>query len=292
MNTSSTVTISNPVLDFLAFLRRPEGVRVSGALKQKLLFMAAIIGLDLLLNFAASSLSASVEGLMPTKAEYVAQGDEEMFSFTILTNVLIVPVVEEITFRLWLLPNPLLFFVSFVLTFVQVGRLVPFPFTGLLAQAGLAEAEAEVFARITLYVAVGGLAAVVFWLRERRGQPYVNFFRRYVAVYYYASSILFGFAHLANYSYNVEPWWYAPFIVLPQLISGFIFGYVCIRLGFLYAILAHMSVNLLLTLGDGIVLLLGEAGGIIWLAILVLSSLLVVTAAFKRRLVSVEKVAL
>lgn len=289
MNTSSTTTISNPVLDFFAFLRRPDAARVSASLKQKLLFLAAIIALDILFSFAANLLSASVEGLIPAKAEHVGRDDSETFFLGLLTGVFMVPVFEEITFRLWLVANPFLFFVSFVLTAIQMGVLIPFPFTGLLTQAGIA--DAEVYGRIALYVAVGAFITVAFWVRERRGYPYVNFFRRYVAVYYYASSILFGFAHLANYGYNVEPWWYAPFIVLPQLIGGFVFGYVCIRLGFLYAVLAHMSVNLLMMLGDGMGLLLDEAGGIIWLAILILSSLLIAAAAFRRRLVSVEKVA-
>lgn len=287
MNTNLTLTVANPVLDFFTFLRRPDADRLSASLKQKLLILAVILALETLLSFLANVLSASVEAFILTEAEHVMQEDSEMLLFMAVTGIFIVPVVEEVAFRLWLIPNPLFFFISFTLTTIQLGPLVPFPFANLLREAGLADAILSV--RVALYLTIGAAIALFFWLHDRRGQRYADFFRRYVAVYYYVAAIAFGFAHLANYSFNVEPWWYAPLLILPQLIGGFVYGYVCIRLGFWYAVSAHLLTNLLWTLGDGMNALFGEMGGVVWLAILVLGSLTVMVMAFRKNLVSVEK---
>ncbi|MCS7061291.1 MAG: CPBP family glutamic-type intramembrane protease, partial [Anaerolineae bacterium] len=141
--------------------------------------------------------------------------------------------------------------------------------------------------KIVFYVTIGVAITLFFWLRDRRGHRYADFFRRYVAVYYYVSALLFGFVHLTNYS-TLNAWWYAPILILPQLIGGFLFGYARIRLGFWYAVLAHMLTNLLFTLGDGMNALFGPAGGVVWLAILLLCSLGLAGMVFKRNPIKVQ----
>lgn len=270
----------NPIRDFFAFLRRPHAERIVASLKQKLLILAAIVALDILFGFVANLFATSVESLIPVESDHVMQEDSELLRFMQTIGILVIPLLEELGFRLWLAPNLFFLFVSFALVTVQFA---PVPFADLLIAAGLREAAPLV--KIVFYVVIGALITLFFWIRDRRGHRYADFFRRHVGVYYYFSSLLFGFIHLTNYA-SLSAWWYAPILILPQIIGGFIFGYARIRLGFLYAVLAHMLINLLFTLGDAVKGSFGDIGGVAWLAILVLSSLAWIILTSKRRLIA------
>lgn len=271
----------NPVRDFFAFLRRPHAERIAASLKQKLLILAAIVALDILFGFAANLLATSVESLIPVESEHVMPEDGELLRFMQTIGVLVVPLLEELGFRLWLAPNLFFLFVSFALVTIQFA---PVPFADLLIASGMREAAPLV--KVVFYLAIGAGITLFFWIRDRRGHRYADFFRRHVGVYYYFSSLLFGFIHLTNYT-SLSAWWYAPILILPQIIGGFTFGYARIRLGFVYAVLAHMVTNLLYTLGDAMNGLFGLAGGAVWLAVLILSSLGLVVLIFRKRLISV-----
>ena len=284
MNAKSTQTTFNPILDLFAFLRRPDAVRVSAPLKQKLLAMAIIVALDILVGILLTLVTTPIESLLSVQAQPVEEAAQAGFLLA-LGGIFIAPLIEEVPFRLWLAPNLLFFFISFALITTQYA---PLPFVAQLREAGLAD-DALVLVRLAFYLIIGAVITLFFYLRQRGGKPYAEFFRRYVAVYYYAAAIVFGFVHLSNYNYHVEPWWYVPVLILPQLIGGFVFGYLRIRLGFWYAVLAHMATNLLWTLGDGMNALFGETGGVVWLAILFVSSLAGVVMNFRKNPVSVEK---
>lgn len=284
MNTLSPNTISNPILDFFAFVRRPDAAHIVAARKAKLRIILSLLGLSILLAFAGNLVSASIETFIPMETEHLMEGNnEELLRFMAIAGIPIIPFFEEVMFRLWLAPNLLFFFISFSLVTIQFA---PMPFLDLLRAAGLEVLAPAV--KIGFYLAFGGLIVLWFWWRDRRGQRYADFFHRYVAVYYYVSVIVFGLLHLTNYT-AVEVWWYAPLLVLPQLIGGFIYGYVRIRLGFWYAVLLHMADNLRFTLGDVMNMLFGLLGGVVWLAVLVLSSLAIVVVTFKQSLILGEK---
>lgn len=199
----------NPVADFFAFVRRPDAQRISASLKQKLLVLVVLLALDILLGFAANLLATSIESLLPIQSEHVAEeAEEEMLRFMQTIGVLVVPFLEELGFRLWLAPNPFFFFISFVLVTLQFA---PVPFAGLLMASGLIESAPLV--KIVFYLTIGAAITLFFWLRDRQGHRYADFFRRYVAVYYYVSVLLFGFIHLTNYS-TLNAWWYAECLVV------------------------------------------------------------------------------
>lgn len=277
------VTSFNPARDFFAFVRRPDASGISASLKNKMLILAVILALDILLGFGANLIGTSIETLIPMENEHVRGEDEEMIRFMQTMGVLVIPFLEELGFRLWLAPNPFFLFISFSLVTIQFA---PAPFAGLLTASGLTEAAPAV--KLGFYLALGALITLFFWVRDRQGHRYADFFRRHVAAYYYISAVVFGFVHLTNYS-SVSAWWFAPILILPQLIGGFLFGYARIRLGFWYAVLAHTLTNLLYTLGDGMNALFGEAGGAVWLLILLGSSAAVLMMAFKKNPIALEQ---
>lgn len=206
MNTFSPNTIFNPILDFFAFVRRPDAAHIVTARKAKLRIMVSLLGLSMLLSFAGNLVSTSIETSIPMETEHIMAGeDEEFLRFMVIVDIPIIPFLEEMMFRLWLAPNLLFFFISFSLVTIQFA---PMPFIDLLRAARL-EVIAPVV-KIAFYLALGGVIVLWFWWRDRRGQRYADFFHRYVAVYYYIyiSVIVFGLLNLINYTV-VGAWWYA-----------------------------------------------------------------------------------
>ena len=64
----------------------------------------------------------------------------------------------------------------------------------------------------------------------------------------YASSVIFGFVHLTNYT-NDGFWFYvfSPIIITSQLIGGFVIVFIRVRYNFFYGILYHALWNMLMT---------------------------------------------
>ena len=65
---------------------------------------------------------------------------------------------------------------------------------------------------------------------------------------FYISCFAFGLFHISNYrfsSFSAETLLLAPLLVLPQIISGFIFAFARMRLGMLSCIVLHAAMNFL-----------------------------------------------
>ena len=71
-----------------------------------------------------------------------------------------------------------------------------------------------------------------FWLKNYR-------------FFFYASAIIFGLVHITNYEnrFTLLLALFTPFIILSQLASGFVMGYLRVRLGFLWGFLYHAIWN-------------------------------------------------
>lgn len=63
--------------------------------------------------------------------------------------------------------------------------------------------------------------------------------------FFYASAIVFGLVHITNYENKFTAFFLAlsPFIILSQLASGFVLGYLRVRLGFLWGFMYHAIWN-------------------------------------------------
>ncbi len=71
-----------------------------------------------------------------------------------------------------------------------------------------------------------------------------SFWKKHLRVIVYLFSVVFGLVHLSNYQ-NVDAVFFllAPLIIGPQLFAGFIFSFLRLRLGFIWAILGHFLHN-------------------------------------------------
>jgi membrane protease YdiL (CAAX protease family) len=71
------------------------------------------------------------------------------------------------------------------------------------------------------------------------------FFIRNFSFFFYFTAILFGLIHIFNFNGISEAnFIWTPIIVIPQIIMGFLLGYVRVVYGFIYAVLFHSCINL------------------------------------------------
>ncbi|NKI32169.1 CPBP family intramembrane glutamic endopeptidase [Croceivirga thetidis] len=64
--------------------------------------------------------------------------------------------------------------------------------------------------------------------------------------FFYILAFLFGFVHLFNFESYENAIWFAPFLFLPQLVTGVFLSYIRVRMGLLYSMLFHALFNLVL----------------------------------------------
>jgi membrane protease YdiL (CAAX protease family) len=76
----------------------------------------------------------------------------------------------------------------------------------------------------------------------------LQFFRnsRFFPWVFYASTLVFGFYHITNFSMSEEILFYSPLLVAPQLCIGLILGYLRVRFGLVWAIALHAAYNAVL----------------------------------------------
>lgn len=139
--------------------------------------------------------------------------------------VLLAPVLEEVFFRGWLsgLPRALWAMgatVAGLALFIAVGR------GNALVGGGILLA--------TLALAAGG------WFRLRRKQERLGWFDRAFPWLFHINAIVFAAMHLANYP---KFSWIAIPMVLPQLWTGLMLGFIRLRIGLGAAILTHIASN-------------------------------------------------
>lgn len=175
------------------------------------------------------------------------------------------PIIEEMTFRVWLRATTVNLSVGFgcVVNFILLlmEGYGYFSITGLLlagyeqltahmrtdsSTSALLDLFGSIFALLAnLFILLGLIG--IFFLIFRAKPAWVamigRFFEKYFPGVFYASSLLFGLAHITNYS-NIDLWWlFGPLLVLPQILGGLVFGFVRVQWGVSLAILIHALNN-------------------------------------------------
>lgn len=145
-----------------------------------------------------------------------------------LVTLLITPILEEICFRLYLIPKKWNFIFSTIIWLGVLGRIL-FNKSFLDFQEIVVISIGVIFIFIVIY---DKLQVII----------YENF--KFV---YYFSSLFFGCFHLITFiplSWNYCLFY--PFLILPQIIAGLILGYIRIVLenGIIWSILIHIFINL------------------------------------------------
>ncbi len=150
----------------------------------------------------------------------------------VLLTVAIMPLVEEIVFRLWLKPHRhyIMFFfltLSIALLWVIV-RSNPFEIKSIPWIVALPS---------LLLLGIG------FVMMEKVGPHLEKLWTRRFGFLVGFSIILFGFVHLGNYTLTTEIILFSPIIILPQIVIGFFLTYLRVRFGLIWGYFMHALHN-------------------------------------------------
>lgn len=222
---------------FLAFLRRPhdpapEHRPKGAAIKSVLNLYSLDISLTTLV-IGMLILLRSLVDIETSNSSWSTDLANGMILQVFLFAVILVPLFEEMVFRLPLRYRPLN--VTLSLTLGQ-----------LLILAVLVDTESvEPWYGLAMIAVIFLSLPLYFGLRYAI-EPIVAkvWLAKHLKVFVYGTSIAFGVIHITNYP--VEAWFFMPILVLSQLISGFFLAFIRLYYGFHWAFLTHAFHNFIL----------------------------------------------
>lgn len=234
-------------IDFFKFLFQPsiELIIAEKSITQKVLISFILFVLKI-------SFSVTIAIIIGAFYEPRNLTDTSMSSrFTpliyLLVGGLLIPVFEEILFRLSLIFKPIyLSFSSAAATYYILTKLV--------FKVKLSGYDDTFFMRLSVALIIGIL--IYFLTSKNSVKSYLNHFwiKNFKSIYY-ISCILFAWLHIFNFELNLTNLLLLPVLTLPQLFSATIAGYTRVRLGFQYPLLLHVLTNSTVI---GLSILLGE----------------------------------
>jgi hypothetical protein len=148
--------------------------------------------------------------------------------------VLLAPLLEEVMFRLWLSFKKVHVIISLTTIFFILIK----QFDSRLGNNFKIDTQFLII--IGSAILLGSLIGYIIFLYPIKKLVSNNF-----KYFYWFSCIGFGLVHITNFSpLYISIFWAYPFLVIPQLIMGFGFGYFRMKRGFFVALLFHCLINL------------------------------------------------
>ena len=150
--------------------------------------------------------------------------------FLYLIPCLLVPITEELSCRLFLKKSLINSYISLsLITFISI----------LLFQ------NRKIYA-LDWYVLNTLVFSFVIWISLFSFRKYLANIKIADRTIFYASAVLFSLLHLSNYSFQINELPKYLFLIIPQLFSGLLYGYIRITNGITYSILSHSIHNTIL----------------------------------------------
>ena len=150
---------------------------------------------------------------------------------------LILPLYEEICFRLSLKFKPL----YAALTFTSLSYYL---LTKAIYKTNLSLVDETFYTRVLLSLFIGVIAYALMY-RKKIAQKLAAIWENNIRWIYYLSCVLFAWLHIFNFELTCTNVLLLPIITLPQLFSATIAGYTRLSFGFKYPLFVHMGTNLL-----------------------------------------------
>jgi len=145
---------------------------------------------------------------------------------TVIIGLFLAPFFEEILFRALLKFNKKTVWL-FALTVVIL----------IIFEIIRPKLSVAIFLSFTLFFVM----AMLLIFKVEKIHSYIS---KNIKFFYYFSAISFGLMHLFNFSSNIYLiLLFSVFLVGPQIVAGFILGFIRLKYGLKYSILFHMAVN-------------------------------------------------
>ena len=239
------------IRSFFQMILRPDTHRIRTTTKNRLLLTLRFYFLTLLfvivvsipltiLQWLGISISAQQIDLIPDA--YVRSSD---IFFASLLIPMMAGFLEESQFRLVLGRFNKRYFdvfiacsLGYVMSKIAGRYLLTFSefYSGLLVQSILI----YLLFAVPIYFSLEGTNAHSSWF-EKNWQHVFKYF-------FYTLAVLFAMLHLPTLQITGNQLLFWPLLILPFLVYGLVFSYVRIRVGFLYAVLLHFSVDFIILL--------------------------------------------
>lgn len=223
-----------------AFVLKPETTLTPnfGIYRNIVVLLALLIGLKFVQVIAIVIRVYSQDyGLMPALTNAVEQ---ESFNWQwwqwLLAAGLIGPILEELAFRAHMRFSRILFSLSmgaavyYILTQAVYGVRTHDLDTGLLVRVGGA-------------LGAGIICFVTFKLLPELESILAKFWGSQFPRIFWITALIFGLVHLGRYDLQWVHLPYIPLIIFPQVLSGFMYGFVRMRYGLTYSIGLHVFAN-------------------------------------------------
>lgn len=154
----------------------------------------------------------------------------------LLIGGLILPLVEEVAFRLSLLFNSIYFSLS-------SSALMYYFLTKAIFYTKISAADESFFLRILIALSFGVFIFLILnikTVKEKVAKFWISNFRSI----YYISCVIFAWMHISKYELIWINIFLLPILTLPQLLSAIIYGYTRVSFGFKYPLILHISMNI------------------------------------------------
>lgn len=229
-------------LDFVNFLKNPT-LNPNSEFKKSWLFWLVLISgtqfLAFLLGFIASTVLVKL-GFEGQNSVQEAILNYPIWLFILLASVQ-APITEEIAFRLFLKPSYWRWIIAFFGFTFYAQQFLPAdsPVLNYQIFPSFNYLTAALINSLLLSLILG-----VIWKYYPKLRLHLeSFFTQKFGWFFYLSALLFGAIHIQNYSGLDRLWWLAPFLVIPQTLIGLVIGYLRLRMGFKWGVLAHSLYN-------------------------------------------------
>ncbi len=162
---------------------------------------------------------------------------DRFFPFMLLlVGGVILPLIEEIGFRLSLKFKPIYFALSSsVLTYYFL--------TKVIYQTKNSAVDESFLTRTSIAIILGLILFPIFNAKLIK-EKLADFWNNHFPCIFYLSCVVFAWIHISKYEVNLVNVLLLPILTLPQLMSAIIYGYTRVSFGFKYPLFLHMFVNL------------------------------------------------
>ena len=216
------------------FFLKPEQDSFSGQTitdKIKWLLFLLVFEMPFLIVFLSLYYLLLINGLVNSENHLVGELiKNNNITFIVIFLILVGPFIEELIFRL-----PLRY---------KKANFIPLTVVILFFAGTLLFKKLHLSLALSIPLFVVFTAFSIFYIFNRRmAENRDKFLSSNYPYFFYSLTILFALIHISNFNYSVSLLLFAPIIVLPQFVAGFLFGLIRIKQGFIWGFFLHALHN-------------------------------------------------